>query len=147
MLIGVLSVLFTACHSLSADGRRVQHTLQLQQTEVTSLLSDLQPLLERGSLDSMLAVSHSHPDIVFYVYDSRNLRFWSHNWLVANGLYRVRYNEWWLGRFDNAIGVGRWTQLGEYSVCTIIPLKFSFAQYNRAVPCRQPLAHTTPTCQ
>ena len=134
VLIGVLSVLFTACHSLSADGRRVQHTLQLQQTEVTSLLSDLQPLLERGNLDSLLAVSHSHPDIVFYVYDSRNLRFWSHNWLVANGLYRVRYNEWWLGRFDNAIGVGRWTQLGEYSVCTIIPLMFSFAQYNQRLP-------------
>ncbi len=134
VLIGVLSVLFTACHSLSGDGRRVQRTLQHQQAEVATLLAELRPMLAGGRPDSLLQLSRRYPDIVFYVYDSQDLVFWSHNWLVANGLYRVRYDEWWLGRFDNAVGVGRWTQCGDYSVCTIIPLKFQFAQYSERLP-------------
>ncbi len=134
LLFGVLSVLFSACHSLSHDGSHVQQTLHRQQAEVVTLLGELQPLLAHEQLNSLLGVSQAHPDIVFYVYDSRELLFWSHNWLVANGLYRVRYDEWWLGRFDNAVGVGRWTQFGDYSVCTIIPLKFQFAQYSERLP-------------
>lgn len=134
VLIALCSVLFASCHSLSSDGRHVQRTLQRQQVEVLSLLSELQPMLEHNHLDSLLPISHKHPNIVFYVYDSQSLRFWSHNWLVANGLYRVRYDDWWLGRFDNAVGVGRWTKLGDYSVCTIIPLKFLFAQYSERLP-------------
>ena len=132
--VAVCSVIFTACHSLSSDGRHIQHTLERQQTEVMTLLDEVQPLLMQQRLDSLLAISHAHPDIVFYVYDSRQLLFWSHNWLVANGLYRVRYDDWWLGRFDNAVGVGRWTKFGDYSVCTIIPVKFQFAQYSERLP-------------
>ncbi len=134
VLIGVLSVLFCACHSLSADGNRVQKTLLSRQAEVQTLLAQLQPLLDQHKLDSLLPLSHAYPEIVFYVYDNHDLLFWSHNWLVANGLYRVRYDEWWLGRFDNAVGVGRWTKCGDYSVCTIIPLKFQFAQYSERLP-------------
>lgn len=134
VLIAVWSMLFTACHSLSSDGRRIQRTLHRQQAEVMTLLGELQPMLEHDRLDSLLAVSHGHPDIIFYVYDSRNLLFWSHNWLVANDLTLVRYNDWWLGRFDNAVGVARWTRCGNYSVCTIIPLKFLFAQYSERLP-------------
>ena len=134
LLFGVLSVLFSACHSLSNDGRHVQRTLLHQQAEVLSLLTDMQPLLEHQQFDSLLPLSHAHPSIVFYVYDSRELLFWSHNWLVANGLYRVRYDEWWLGRFDNVEGIGRWTQFGDYSVCTIIPLKYRFAQASERLP-------------
>ena len=132
--IAVCSMLFTACHSLSSDGRHIQRTLQQQQAEVMTLLDEVRPVLENHQPESLLGVSHAHPDIVFYVYDSKNLRFWSHNWLVANGLYRVHYNDWWLGRFDNAVGVGRWTKIGDYSVCTIIPLKFRFAQYSERLP-------------
>ena len=91
VLIGVLSVLFCACHSLSADGNRVQKTLLSRQAEVQTLLAQLQPLLEKHKLDSLLPLSHAYPEIVFYVYDNHDLLFWSHNWLVANGLYRVRY--------------------------------------------------------
>ena len=131
---GVLSVLFSACHTLSSDGRSIQRTLQEQQTEVLGLLDVLRPMLELNHLDSLLPVAHAHPDIVFYVYNSKEMIFWSHNWLVANGLYRVRYDEWWLGRFDNCVGIGRWTQMGNYSVCTIIPLKFQFAQYSERLP-------------
>ena len=132
--IGVLSVLFSACHSLSSDGKRIQRTLQQQQSEVQVLLTELDPLLTADALDSLLPLSHRHPDIVFYVYNNKQLLFWSHNWLVANGLYRVRYNDWWLGRFDNAVGIGRWTQFGDYSVCTIIPLKYQFAQSSDRLP-------------
>ena len=131
---GVLSVLFSACHSLSSDGRHVQRTLLRQQAEVLTLLGELHPLLEQQHLDSLLPLSHVHPDIVFYVYDGRDLLFWSHNWLVANGLYRVHYDDWWLGRFDNVEGIGRWTKIGDYSVCTIIPLKYRFAQYSERLP-------------
>ncbi|MBQ7530590.1 MAG: HAMP domain-containing protein [Paludibacteraceae bacterium] len=132
--VAVCSVIFTACHSLSSDGRHIQRTLERQQAEVMTLLGEVQPILERHRPDSLLSVSHAHPDIVFYVYDNRQLLFWSHNWLVANGLYRVRYDDWWLGRFDNAVGVGRWTKFGDYSVCTIIPIKFQFAQYSERLP-------------
>lgn len=131
---GVLSVLFSACHSLSHDGSLVQQMLHRQQAEVTTLLAQLQPVLETGQLDSLLHLSHLHPDIAFYVYDDRDLLFWSNNWLVANGLYRIRYDEWWLGRFDNAVGVGRWTKCGDYSVCTIIPLKFRFSLSSEHLP-------------
>ena len=132
--IAVCSVLFTACHSLSMDGERVEHTLHQQQAEVMSLLDELTPMLNRHATDSLLQLSHRYPQIVFYVYGSSSMVFWSHNWLVANGLYRIRYNEWWLGRFDNAVGIGRWTQIGDYSVCTIIPIKFTFAQYSERLP-------------
>ena len=134
VLIGVSSVIFSACHSLTHDGKKVEATLHRQQTEVISMLGEMQSLLERQHLDSLLPLSHAHPDIVFYVYDRQELLFWSHNWLVANGLYRVHYDDWWLGRFDNAVGVGRWTKCGDYSVCTIIPLKFRFAQYSERLP-------------
>ena len=132
--LAVCSVIFTACHSLSSDGRHVERTLHRQQAEVIRLLDELQPMLSQNHLDSLLPLSHEHPDIVFYVYDNKQLLFWSHNWLVANGLYRVRYDDWWLGRFDNAVGIGRWTKIGDYSVCTIIPLKFLFAQYSERLP-------------
>ena len=134
VLIAVLSVLFSACHSLSDDGRRVQRTLHNQQSEVMSLLAEVEPLLMHNRFDSLLPLSHEHPDIVFYVYRNQELLFWSHNWLVANGLYRIRYNDWWLGRFDNAVGIGHWTKCGDYSVCTIIPLKFKFAQSSDRLP-------------
>ena len=134
VLFGVLSVLFGACNGLSHDGRAVQRTLVQQQSEVVSLLGELEPLLAAHHLDSLLPLSRAHENIVFYVYNNQELVFWSQNWLVANGLYRVRYDEWWLGRFDNAVGVGRWTQCGDYSVCTIIPVKFRFAQYSERLP-------------
>lgn len=134
LLFVVCSVIFSSCHSLSRDGDRIQRTLHRQQAEVQILLSELEPMLAGQHLDSLLWLSQQHQDVVFYVYSNREPVFWSHNWLVANGLYRVRYDEWWFGRFDNAVGIGRWTQFGDYSVCTIIPLKYRLAQYNDRLP-------------
>ena len=134
VLFGVSSVLFTACHSLSADGRRIERTLHTQQTEVLTLLGQMQSMLTLRQLDSLMPLSQQHPDIVFFVYDPQEMVFWSHNWLVANDLYRVHYDDWWFGRFDNTVGIGRWTKIGDYSVCTIIPLKFRFAQYSERLP-------------
>ena len=134
VLFGVLSVLFSSCHSLSADGRRVQRTLHVCQAEALALLDAMQPMLEQQRLDSLLSLSHAHPNIVFYVYSGNERIFWSHNWLVSNGLSVMHYDGWWLGRFDNTVGIGRWAKIGDYSVCAIIPLKFQFAQYSARLP-------------
>ena len=73
VLIGVLSVLFCACHSLSADGNRVQKTLLSRQAEVQTLLAQLKPLLDQHKLDSLLPISPASTDIVFYVYATPDL--------------------------------------------------------------------------
>lgn len=132
--IGVSSVLFTSCHSLSSDGRHVQRTLHRQQAEVLSYIETLRPMLTVGRTDSLLPIASAYPDVVLFVYDEQSLVFWSHNWLVANNLYRIHYDDWWFGRFDNAIGIGRWTKIGRYSVCTIIPLKFAYSRSGEQLP-------------
>lgn len=132
--IGVSSVLFTSCHSLSSDGKHVQRTLHAQQVEVLTYIDALRPMLAAGRTDSLLQLSQTHPNIVLFVYDEQRLIFWSHNWLVANNLYRIHYDDWWFGRFDNTIGIGRWTKIGRYSICTIIPLKFAYNRYSEQLP-------------
>lgn len=132
--IGVSSVLFASCHRLSSDGRHVEQTLHRQQTEVLSYIETLRPLLESGKSDSLLQISQTHKDVVLFVYDEQSLVFWSDNRLVANNIYRIHYDDWWFGRFDNAIGIGRWTKIGRYSVCTIIPVKFVYSRYSEQLP-------------
>lgn len=132
LILGLFVPVLTACRSQERQARAIQRTLVEQQSRAELLTDRLVSMLRTTtSLDSILSMTLEQPDILFYIFDSRGLRYWSDNWLCANSVLLTSYDSWYYLRFDNAHTIVRWTQAGVYNILTVIPVKYAFPLENR----------------
>lgn len=128
LLTVFLLVGMTSCHSFRKEGKRLQRQLLCQQETAEHETAKLAQYLQRGvDFDSVRTLAQSNTPIQFYIFDSRQLVYWSDNTLAANDVLLHSYDNWQYYRFQNAHAIGRWSQAGEYNILTLIPVKYAYA--------------------
>ncbi len=132
LLMVFLLVGMTSCHSFRHEGKRLQRQLLCQQQSAERKTDALAQYLQRGvDFDSVRTLTHSKTPIQFYIFDSRQLVYWSDNTIAANDVLLQNYDIWQYYRFQNAHAVGRWSKAGEYNILTLIPIKYAYSVESR----------------
>ena len=116
LLVGILT-LFSACHSASSE-----QIWQEKAEEQTALLCNA--LENNASMDSIRTIAEQNEQILFYVFDARQLVYWSSNRIASDAVYLTVYDTWRDMNFSNARAKIRWTKAGIYNVLTVIPLEY-----------------------
>ncbi len=123
-----LLVGMTSCHSFRQEGKRLQRQVLCQQEIAEQKTETLAQYLQRGAdFDSVRILAHSKNPIQFYIFNSRQLVYWSDNTLAANDVLLQSYDNWQYYRFQNAHAIGRWSKAGAYNILTLIPIKYAYA--------------------
>ena len=117
----------TACHSFRADSKRLQRQVTEREAYAEQEINVLSAALQRHApMDTIRAIAEHDPNLLFYVFDATRLLYWSDNWLSSGEVLLTGYDKWRYGRFRNAHALVRWTQVGEYNVMTVIPIRYDY---------------------
>lgn len=128
IVVVFLLVGMTSCHSFRQEGKRLQRQLLCQQETAEHKTAELAQYLQRGAdFDSVRILAHSKNPIQFYIFNSRQLVYWSDNTLASDDVFLHAYDTWQYYRFRNAHAVGRWTKAGNYNILTLIPVKYAYS--------------------
>ena len=124
LYISLLSVLLSAAilSSCSSEENELAKRQELAERR-TSVLCDA--LTRNVSLDSIRAIAEQDEKVLFYVFDTRQMVYWSSNRLAGDGVYVTAYDMWRDHTFSNAQARTRWTKAGIYNVLTVIPLSYA----------------------
>ena len=106
----------------SSDAKRLaaRKTYAEQRTAVLC-----EALEHNASLDSIRVIAEKEEDVLFYVFDARQMVYWSSNRLSSDAVYLTAYDTWKEQAFANAQTLTRWTKAGIYNVLTVIPLRYT----------------------
>lgn len=124
-----LALFMAACQSKERQISRFVGQLE-EQVEKAEASTDALARVIDLSLDSIQAVATADPTILYYVFDDRQMRYWSNNWLASTHVYLSRYDQWAYRRFDNAHTICRWQRAGSYNILTVIPICYAYAFEN-----------------
>ena len=117
------SILFVLvlCASMACQSRteRLERLAEHQTAELVSALERNAPM------DTIRAIAESQKKVLFYIFDSRQMVYWSSNRLAAEAVYLFAYDTWRDMTFSNAEGRARWSKAGGYNVLTVIPLNYT----------------------
>ena len=80
------------------------------------------------SLDSIRLIAKRNEDVLFYVFDARQMVYWSSNRLASDAIYLTAYDTWRDQTFSNAQTKVRWTKAGIYNVLTVVPMAYTELQ-------------------
>ena len=126
--IGIVALLvaMAACSENSSEKalEAKQHVAKQHVAEQrTAQLCDA--LLRNSSLDTIRAIAEKDEDVLFYVFDSQHMVYWSSNRLASDAIYLKSYDTWRDQAFTNAKTKVRWTKAGMYNVLTVIPVSYT----------------------
>ena len=114
--IGVLLLLLLTMMSCR------QRDIMAEAEQQTAALRDA---LERDvPMDSIRAIAEQREDICFYIFDARQMVYWSSNRLASDAVYLTNYDTWREKTFANAKAQIRWTKAGMYNILTVVPTEF-----------------------
>ncbi len=121
-----------SCGSVEKDGKRMQKILN-EQEQIALDRTELLANNLQDSFDSIWHITqHDKQDAtMFYVFDNERMVYWTDNWLAAQEVRLLRYNEWYYWRFDNAHCVCRWTRAAPYNILTVIPIQYAYSVENQ----------------
>lgn len=122
--LSALFCLLAACHSSSAEKQLTEREAAAEKR--TAELCHA--LLHNASLDSIRAIAEQEEDMLFYVFDARQMVYWSSNELASGDVYLFSYDVWRERDFRNAKAMVRWTKAGLYNVMTVLPLSYTTIQ-------------------
>ena len=95
-------------------------------TQAEQRTSQLVAALERNApIDTLRAIAEKDDDVLFYIFDARQMVYWSSNRLASDAVYLTAYDTWRDVSFSNAQAQARWTKAGRYNVLTVIPLSYT----------------------
>lgn len=130
IIVLTLCVLMVACAADVRDASRLQSQILKQTAHATEVTETLKASMQTSSFDSVWNITHQESDLLFYVFGSHGLVYWSQNWLAGKEVRLTRYNQWYYQQFDNAHCICSWTRAGEYDILTILPIKYNYAFEN-----------------
>lgn len=111
-----------ACQSGFTDEAR----LAKRQAYAEEQTAQLCEALEHGvSLDSIRLIAEKDDDVFFYIFDARQMVYWSSNRLAADEVFVFAYDSWRDMKFANAQATARWVKTSRYNVLTVIPLSYT----------------------
>ena len=122
--LSALFCLLAACHSSSAEKQLAEREAAAEKR--TAELCHA--LLHNASLDSIRAIAEQEEDMLFYVFNARQMVYWSSNELASGDVYLFSYDVWRERDFRNAKAMVRWTKAGLYNVMTVLPLSYTTIQ-------------------
>ena len=123
IVLVALLVLLAACKG--GEYKSQESRVKSQETKAEKQTSELcAALLHNASLDSIRTIAERDADVLFYVFDARQMVYWSSNRLAAGEVYVSSYDKWREMRFQNAEAVVRWTKSGIYNVLTVVPTHY-----------------------
>lgn len=124
LCLSALFCLLAACHSSSAEKQLAE-----RETVAEKRTAELcHALLHNASLDSIRAIAEQEEDMLFYVFNARQMVYWSSNELASGDVYLFSYDVWRERDFRNAKAMVRWTKAGLYNVMTVLPLSYTTIQ-------------------
>lgn len=124
LCLSALFCLLAACHSSSAEKQLAE-----RETAAEKRTAELcHALLHNASLDSIRAIAEQEEDMLFYVFNARQMVYWSSNELASGDVYLFSYDVWRERDFRNAKAMVRWTKAGLYNVMTVLPLSYTTIQ-------------------
>lgn len=124
LCLSALFCLLAACHSSSAEKQLTEREAAAEKR--TAELCHA--LLHNASLDSIRAIAEQEEDVLFYVFNARQMVYWSSNELASGDVYLFSYDVWRERDFRNAKAMVRWTKAGLYNVMTVLPLSYTTIQ-------------------
>ncbi len=126
----VVAVLFAGCRADNVNVSRFQNTLNDRMQEAADATARVCSMLEREALDSLYMLvsdeNNKNRNIVFYIFDESGPVFWSDNSLSVSTISQSGYQKWYYRRFNNAHTICRITTMDNYSILTIIPVKYAY---------------------
>lgn len=123
------------CSNLHRDAQDIAATLVEQQTLAEAHSAELARLLKNDApFDSIWALTRQEDGVLYYIFTSGRMVYWSDNWLTAREVMLTRYDTWTLDRMDNAFVASRWTSAGTYNILSIIPIKYAYSLQNPQLP-------------
>lgn len=121
-IVWIGCMLLVACQAgLSEEGRLAKR--QTHAEERTALLCDA---LDRGvPIDSIRFIAEKDDELFFYIFDARQMVYWSSNRLAADEVYIYAYDTWRDMHFANAEAKARWTKTNRFNVLTVLPIRYT----------------------
>lgn len=121
-IVWIGCMLLVACQAGFSDEARLAKR-QAHAEERTALLCDA---LDRGApIDSIRFIAEKDDDLFFYIFDARQMVYWSSNRLAADEVYIYAYDTWRDMHFANAEAKARWTKTNRYNVLTVLPIRYT----------------------
>lgn len=117
-------LLLAACKggdASSLEQKRLAERESKAEKQTTELCEALN---HNASLDSIRAIAERDADVLFYVFDARQMVYWSSNRLASGEVYLTSYDTWRELKFPNAQTMTRWTKAGIYNVLTVLPIRY-----------------------
>ena len=123
MLVWVIVLgLFSACRSTVSEEKKLQERERSAEVQTAEICAALE---RNASMDSIRAIAERNDQVFFYVFDARQMVYWSTNRLTGDAVYLGTYDTWRDLAFANAQTKARWTRAGIYNVLTVIPLSYT----------------------
>lgn len=121
-IVWIGCMLLVACQAgFSEEGRLAKRQAHAEQR--TALLCDA---LDRGvPIDSIRFIAEKDDDLFFYIFDARQMVYWSSNRLAADEVYIYAYDTWRDMHFANAEAKARWTKTNRFNVLTVLPIRYT----------------------
>ena len=126
----LLFLTLTGCHRFSSEGKTFQNALIQQEQYAEQLTNNFIECLQYNSFDSIWELTQHNSSVLFYVFNKYKMVYWSDNWLTSSEIRILAYNRWYYQKFDNAHCLCRWTQLNDFNILTIIPIKYAYPIQN-----------------
>lgn len=116
---------FSACGPSYAENREKKRLAE-REAVAEQCAAALCEALERGvALDSIRTIAEKDPNIFFYVFNARQMVYWSSNRLVTDEVFLTSYDTWREMPFRNAKTMARWSKAGQFNVLTVVPISFT----------------------
>ncbi len=127
-----IMLMLMSCNNLEKAGKHLQEQINTQ-TEIAMERTNLLAQNLTDSFDSIWILTQSTEEdpTLFYIFDERNMVYWSDNWLAAHEVLLLHYDEWYYWRFDNAHCICRWTKANKYNILTVVPIKYAYPIENK----------------
>ena len=116
--------LLPACQSSSQE-RKLAERQVLAEKQTSELCEALN---KSASMDTIRLIAERNEDVLFYVFDARQMVYWSSNRLASDAIYLTAYDTWRDQTFSNAQTKVRWTKAGIYNVLTVVPVAYTELQ-------------------
>ena len=121
-IVWIGCMLLVACQAGFSEEERLAKR-QAHAEERTALLCDA---LDRGvPIDSIRFIAEKDDDLFFYIFDARQMVYWSSNRLAADEVYIYAYDTWRDMHFANAEAKARWTKTNRFNVLTVLPIRYT----------------------
>ena len=110
------------CHSGATGDKKLLEREKYAEQQTHLLCEALQ---HNASLDTIRAIAEKDDDIFYYVFNARQMVYWSSNRLAADEVFVTAYDMWRDKAFSNAQAKVRWAKAGMYNVLTVIPTAYT----------------------